>query len=221
MHCGSSAPAASPAVATVAASHHSGSRSFAAAPRATAAARVPVEGLAERILSRRRPVLRFQPVASLAVPPARAARGAYGVRLAYRLQRSQPAGLVAATLRQHGFAETQGADFNVLWAGQHLRPEQLGALAKVQRVNHFPRSGELTRKDRLHVNVQRMARQKGARHYAFVPKSFLLPAEWSAFRAAWRACRRPYIVKPAASSRGRGIYIVTHPSQVPLCVCGG
>jgi tubulin polyglutamylase TTLL5 len=172
--------------------------------------------MAERLPSRKRPVLRFQPIASLTLPPARAVRGAYGVPLAYRLQRAQPAGLVAATLRQHGFVETQGANFNLLWTGQQLRPEQLGALCKAQRVNHFPRSSELTRKDRLHVNVQRMARQKGSRHYAFVPKSFLLPSEWSAFRAAWRACRRPYIVKPTASSCGRGIYIVSHPNQVPL-----
>lgn len=166
--------------------------------------------------------------------------------LAYRLLRANPTGIVAATLAQHGFTEVGAAGntarrpgsatasgsassssstgssaasaFNVLWAGQNVPAETLRGLCGAQRVNHFPRSNELTRKDRLHVNVSRMAKAKGRRLYAFVPRTFLLPAEYAAFHAAWRRHHRPYIVKPAASSCGRGIYIVTHPSQVPLCV---
>ena len=44
----------------------------------------------------------------------------------------------------------------------------------------------------------------------------MIPAEYSEFAATHHRMRGAWIVKPVASSRGRGIFIVSHPSQVPL-----
>lgn len=43
------------------------------------------------------------------------------------------------------------------------------------------RSYEITRKDRLFKNVDRMAHTKGAKHFDFMPKSYLMPSEYQDF----------------------------------------
>ena len=71
------------------------------------------------------------------------------------------------------------------------------------------RSYELTRKDRLYRNVSRMKHQHGLRHFDFLPQSYVLPVEQTELQLAMAADRGPWIVKPVASSRGRGIVIVS------------
>lgn len=81
---------------------------------------------------------------------------------------------------------------------------------------NFFRSYELTRKDRLYQNIERLQHSKGTKHFNFVPKTFMIPTEYSEFAATHHRMRGAWIVKPVASSRGRGIFIVSHPNQVPL-----
>ncbi|KAF7232058.1 hypothetical protein EG68_10414 [Paragonimus skrjabini miyazakii] len=125
--------------------------------------------------------------------------------------------LLRCVLQSHGFLESNNlfGKFNLLWTGCHLKPSQLRLLSDFHKVNHFPRSYELTRKDRLAKNVQRMQRLKGLRHFDFVPASYILPEEFRELCAGYLQDRGPYIVKPIASSRGRGIYIVSHPEEIP------
>jgi tubulin polyglutamylase TTLL5 len=40
------------------------------------------------------------------------------------------------------------------------------------------RSSELTRKDRLYKNIERMQHFRGFKHFDFVPQTFLLPADY-------------------------------------------
>ena len=53
----------------------------------------------------------------------------------------------------------------------------------------------------------------GAKNFNFVPKTFMIPVEYSEFAATHHRMRGAWIVKPVASSRGRGIFIVSHPNQ--------
>ncbi|XP_058060018.1 tubulin polyglutamylase TTLL5 [Anopheles bellator] len=144
--------------------------------------------------------------------------------------------LLRKILNAHGMAESgpECNDFNLLWTGIHLKPDILRNLAPYQRVNHFPRSYELTRKDRLYKNIERMQHLRGYKHFDIVPQSFLLPQDYKELIAAHNKCRGPWIVKPVASSRGRGIFIVNSPDQIssyeqvvvakyisdPLCIDG-
>ena len=102
-----------------------------------------------------------------------------------------------------------------MWSGKHLKAEVVRHFFKHQRVNHFPRTYELTRKDRLYKNIQKMQETKGFRNFDIVPMTFLVPQEFSSFSSFF--CREGgvWIVKPVASSRGRGIFLVSHPDQVP------
>ena len=52
------------------------------------------------------------------------------------------------------------SDFNLMWTGSHLKPHTLSGLQEFQKINHFPRSYELTRKDRLYQNIQKMQSSK-------------------------------------------------------------
>ncbi|XP_037913372.1 tubulin polyglutamylase TTLL5 isoform X4 [Hermetia illucens] len=116
----------------------------------------------------------------------------------------------------HGLTESQEEkNFSILWTGVHLKPDILRNLTPYQRVNHFPRSYELTRKDRMYKNIEKMQHLRGFKHFDIVPQSFILPLEYRDLVSAHNKYRGPWIVKPAASSRGRGIFIVNSPEQVP------
>ena len=53
------------------------------------------------------------------------------------------------------------------------------ALNPFQKINHFPGTWHIGRKDMLHRNLQRMRREKGAHEYYFAPQTFLLPGDWT------------------------------------------
>lgn len=126
--------------------------------------------------------------------------------------------LIRNMFTSYGFKECRETsnDFNVMWLNSHVKPYSLRNLMDFQRVNHFPRSYELTRKNLLAKNVERMAQTKNAKLFDFVAKSYMMPGQYQDFCHAAAREKGPWIVKPQASSRGRGIFLINSPSQVPL-----
>ncbi|KAJ8341560.1 hypothetical protein SKAU_G00338510 [Synaphobranchus kaupii] len=137
--------------------------------------------------------------------------------LAFKIVRTESR-LVRGMLTNHGFHEVHpnSNDFNLMWTGSHLKPYLLRNLQDFQKVNHFPRSYELTRKDRLYKNIQRMQQTHGFKNFHIVPQTFVLPSEFQEFCSYYSKDKGPWIIKPVASSRGRGIYLVSNPNQIPL-----
>ncbi|XP_057199528.1 tubulin polyglutamylase TTLL5 isoform X2 [Triplophysa rosa] len=138
-------------------------------------------------------------------------------KMAFKIVRTESR-LVRGLLVNHGFHEVHpnSTDFNLMWTGSHLKPHLLHSLQDFQRVNHFPRSYELTRKDRLYKNIQRMQQTHGFHNFHIVPQTFLLPAEHQDFSSSFSKDKGPWIIKPVASSRGRGIYLISSLSQIAL-----
>ena len=101
------------------------------------------------------------------------------LNLTYRLTQSDT-WLVNSLLTSHGLSEVShnSNDFNLLWTGSHPRPHTFSSMKYYQRVNHFPRSYELTRKDRLFKNVAKFQHTYGAKHFDFLPPSFVMPNEY-------------------------------------------
>ncbi|OCT68171.1 tubulin polyglutamylase TTLL5 [Xenopus laevis] len=138
-------------------------------------------------------------------------------RLSYKIVRTDSR-LVRSVLSAHGFQEVNANsnDFNIMWTGSHIKPHIMRSLTNFQKVNHFPRSYELTRKDRLYKNVQRMQQNHGFKNFHLLPETYLLPAEYQNFCNAFAKDRGPWIVKPVASSRGRGVYLINSPSHISM-----
>ncbi|XP_068509142.1 tubulin polyglutamylase TTLL5 isoform X2 [Syngnathus scovelli] len=137
--------------------------------------------------------------------------------MAFKIVRTE-SHLVRGILTNHGFHEVQSDsnEFNIMWTGSHLKPYLLRNLQDFQKVNHFPRSYELTRKDRLYKNIQRMQEAHGFKNFHIVPQTFVLPSEYQEFCSCYAKDRGPWIIKPVASSRGRGIYLVSNPNQISV-----
>lgn len=101
-------------------------------------------------------------------------------------------------------------DFNVLWA-KRATVYTLASLNAYQKVNHFPGTWGVGRKDRLAYNMRRMQRYFGNEDFDIVPKSFLIPQDEADLRRDAEqnpgTAEKPliYILKPGASSCGRGI----------------
>ncbi|XP_039281600.1 tubulin polyglutamylase TTLL5 [Nilaparvata lugens] len=162
------------------------------------------------------PVLVFR-CSALSQPPAPHSAPAHLLHMTYKTQQTETK-LLAAMLAAHGLKEVgqDVSDFNLLWTGIHPKPDALRSLAAHQRVNHFPRSYELTRKDRLYKNIEKMQHTKGVKHFDFIPQTFIMPGDFRDLMTCHYRQRGPWIVKPVASSRGRGIYIVNSPDEVPV-----
>lgn len=81
------------------------------------------------------------------------------------------------------------------------------------RVNHFPGSWTLGRKDGLSRILSDQQKRLGGTEYAFVPRTFTLPGERGALERALASGQLQgggtFIVKPLNSSRGRGIFITS------------
>ncbi|XP_055362017.1 tubulin polyglutamylase TTLL5 isoform X3 [Betta splendens] len=137
--------------------------------------------------------------------------------LAFKIVRTESR-LVRSILTNHGFHEVHpnSNDFNLMWTGSHLKPYVLRSLQDFQKVNHFPRSYELTRKDRLYKNILRMQQTHGFKNFHIVPQTFVLPSEYQEFCNCFTKDKGPWIIKPVASSRGRGIYLVSNPNQISM-----
>ncbi|NXR55523.1 TTLL5 polyglutamylase, partial [Hippolais icterina] len=135
--------------------------------------------------------------------------------MSYKIVRTDSR-LVRSILTAHGFHEVHpnSSDYNLMWTGSHLKPCLLRTLTDVQKVNHFPRSYELTRKDRLYKNVCRMQLAHGFKTFHILPQTFILPTEYQDFCNTYSKDRGPWIVKPVASSRGRGVYLINNPNQI-------
>ena len=123
--------------------------------------------------------------------------------------------LVTAIMEASGLKATAKSDWNVMWTLQHLKAYHFKALQRHQFVNQFPRTHECCNKSSLARNVSRMGTVHGAKHFDFVPRTFVLPKERDMFHQEWERCRRdamggesvPWMVKPASAACGRGIYI--------------
>lgn len=158
-------------------------------------------------------LLAFQPISEIIIPTLSPAlmRGKFGFKMSKSGNH-----LVRATLAFNGVCElpSNSKQFNLIWSNTHLKPHEFNTLTLFQKINHFPSSFELTRKDRLCFNINRMQQSKGGSQFNFIPITFHLPSEFSAFYSEWTRTRGLFIMKPVASSQGKGIFLISNPNQV-------
>lgn len=125
--------------------------------------------------------------------------------------------LIRYTLEDNGFKEsTQNSNgWTMMWHGGPIKSTLYQSLTKYQKVNHFPRSHEITRKDFMYKNLAKMQVLHGARAFDFVPKTYIMPQDAGQLEYEMNLIDTTWIVKPSASSQGKGIFLTNRFSEVP------
>lgn len=136
--------------------------------------------------------------------------------------------LIRALLESNSFNQTEGHDWNILWTCQSQKPTMYEGLNDNQKINHFPQSYELTRKDRLCYNVVQMQDRFGKEEFDIIPDTYILPDEFADFYSHFHKLKSReqsnlWIIKPQNSSQGKGIFIVSTTITLLLsllnCIC--
>ena len=137
-------------------------------------------------------------------------------QLTYKIFKTE-ARLVRSILENSGFFYTDSHNWNILWSGASPPDYLYESLNQYQKINHFPSSNELTRKDKMCLNLKSMIEKHGKKHFEFVPETFVLPEEFSDFYSSFSNSKgNVWILKPSSSSQGRGIYLIDNIQDVPL-----
>ena len=92
----------------------------------------------------------------------------------YNSDRTHIYNAVVNTMKNGGFELLEsGNNFNLIWTG-YTTIEDILTLNKYQKINHFPNSMNLGRKDLLWQNILRL-RLKYPDHFNVIPYSWVLP----------------------------------------------
>ncbi|XP_042535092.1 tubulin polyglutamylase TTLL4 isoform X1 [Dipodomys spectabilis] len=117
--------------------------------------------------------------------------------------------------RSHFKTSKRNDDWLGCW-GHHMKSPSFRSIREYQKLNHFPGSFQIGRKDRLWRNLSRMQSRFGKKEFSFFPQSFILPQDSKLLRKVWESSsRQKWIVKPPASARGIGIQVIHKWSQLP------
>ena len=109
---------------------------------------------------------------------------------------------------------------NLIW--KLLKHEKmypiLRSLNKYQRYNHFPCTWQLSRKDNLYNNYIKM-QKNFPNDFNYMPETYILPRDKEIFYSKMEDYTidkdNMWLIKPVASSRGRGIRLMTDINNVP------
>ena len=109
-------------------------------------------------------------------------------------------------------ARVASSTFCFIWKGGRFKPSEYAAANSLQRVNHFPKTTGITKKDCLLRNLRRMRATHGS-IFAFFPESYILPTEYMTLvrNCELRPHEKPiWILKPTDSSQARLVHLTTH-----------
>ena len=101
------------------------------------------------------------------------------IQLRYKMgSENKPFLCVTSSYEAAGFERTTGFDWNGFWGSK--KKDLLKKLNPYQKLNHFPGTWNLGRKDLLWMKISRMKR-KFPDEYRFVPNTYLLSCEWERY----------------------------------------
>jgi tubulin polyglutamylase TTLL4 len=96
----------------------------------------------------------------------------------------------------------------------------LQTLHKYQKFNHFPMTWQLSRKDNLYNNFMNM-KNKFPNDFKYMPETYIMPRDYDIFvneklkNFDLNDKTHLWLLKPVASSRGRGIRLLTDIENIP------
>jgi tubulin polyglutamylase TTLL6/13 len=107
-------------------------------------------------------------------------------------------------------------DWDLMWFDGGIGPQFLKNMLPHQRTNHFAGTYYIARKNHLGKNLIKM-RKLFPNDYNFFPPTWMLPTDLKDFKAQFNAKKaKTFIVKPEASSQGKGIFLTRHLEEIDL-----
>ncbi|XP_041352481.1 uncharacterized protein LOC121370976 [Gigantopelta aegis] len=115
------------------------------------------------------------------------------------------------------------SDWNIWWKTSRFRTSDYDQINPWQRLNHYPNSVGITRKDFLARTLKRMKGVYGSGVYNFSPIAFNIPNDYTKFVAEYSKMKGLstvndksllWICKPVDMSRGRGIFLFRDLSEL-------
>jgi len=95
---------------------------------------------------------------------------------------------------------------------KHMPTADFTGLEEWRKVNHYPGSFHMGRKDKLWLRLKLAS----GKFDSFHPTTFILPKDYEEFERYWRSSpNKLFIIKPPASARGNGIKVINDISQIP------
>ncbi|CAH1183045.1 unnamed protein product [Ceutorhynchus assimilis] len=91
-----------------------------------------------------------------------------------------------------------------------MKSPMFKTLKETQKLNHFPGTFQLGRKDRLWRNFQKMISKHGLKEFGFLPHTYVLPQELKLLKQNW-----DFKNSSSSSARGVGIKVINKWSQLP------
>ncbi|CAG4955064.1 unnamed protein product [Parnassius apollo] len=113
--------------------------------------------------------------------------------------------------------QEETVDWIGIW-GKHMKSLMFRAIKDGQKMNHFPGTFQIGRKDRLWRNLQKLVAKHGVSEFGIMPKTYVLPHDLKILKHDWQkyaANNERWIIKPPASARGTGIKVVSRWTQIP------
>lgn len=86
--------------------------------------------------------------------------------------------------------------------GKHMKSICFKTLKDSQKMNHFPGTFQIGRKDRLWRNLHKLMSKFGIREFGLMPKTYVLPHDLKALKHDWEkyaAQNEKWIIKPVSS----------------------
>lgn len=132
--------------------------------------------------------------------------------LKFKIAESHRYNCVISNLKKNCFKESKNEKFNFIWLN-NCKPEHIKDLVFQQRVNHFPHSQQLGRKDMMWKNYLQLKRRFPTDNtFSQCPMSYIFPQDYNRFKIDQLEEKDPkqmQIVKPSNQACGRGIKIIT------------
>lgn len=118
--------------------------------------------------------------------------------------------LIYAICESHCCTYSNGDDWNLIWISNNVSDDRIKELQlrSDQKLCHFPRTEQLTKKNLLFVNLSQMGNRLGE-ECDFIPPTFCLPEQHQEASEAISRDNSCWIRKPTDSSQGRGIEILS------------
>ncbi|EDV27289.1 uncharacterized protein TRIADDRAFT_22586, partial [Trichoplax adhaerens] len=124
--------------------------------------------------------------------------------------------VIKQCIHRSGFRLTKGVNEWLGYWGKHMKSEMFKTVKEYQKVNHYPGSFQIGRKDRLWRNMFRMQATNGRAEFGFVPQTYVLPQDMKHLKQIWDdSGKQKWILKPPASARGNGIKVINRWAQIP------